>query len=427
MKYVNRKTSALLLAGVVGSCASVVMAADPKMRRAPEPTAPGADVSADRTIRRSVDPASRRYASADKLRGSKVENANKDNVGSVEELIIDRGSGSVAYVVLNAGGFLGIGTKQVAVPFSSFQWDPTNMRLTLESTAEQVKSWPEFKKENWMGTGDSLSTRLSREYYRTPSGYYPSSMPAEDGRVTGTVTRVERRAIPGTNSEEMVVTVLGNDSKSQDIVLGPTWYMAGNTVAVYRDASVDIRVTRVDRDGRPVMVARSLSVDSRDVPLYDEAGSPRWWSKQDSTVMGYPFLLDTDLDGKHIQARGEKCGKIDDLIVECNSGRIAFVSIDPDQNVLGIADTKRLIPWGVANVITTDAVLLDASKSMITNAPETPKDLASITGDSKYQNVYKGFDISEPYYYDQNWDENPNQPVRRDRDLNMPAPSRGPK
>lgn len=99
--------------------------------------------------------------------------------------------------------------------------------------------------------------------------------------------------------------------------------------------------------------------------------------------------------------------------------------------MLGIADTKRLVPWGVITLITTDGVSIDASKAMITSAPETPKDLAMLSGDSKYQNIYQGYGISEPYYYDRNWDNNSwnnnphnpsdvnnhNNPNRRDRDL----------
>lgn len=42
-------------------------------------------------MRSSMDRGMRQFASADHLRGSKVENANKDNVGKVDDLLIERG------------------------------------------------------------------------------------------------------------------------------------------------------------------------------------------------------------------------------------------------------------------------------------------------------------------------------------------------
>lgn len=432
MNTTSRTLSACALAAVVGACLSV--AAQPGTNNSSNQQLPPR--TTQRTdARPSYDYASRMFASADKLRGSTVENAAKKNIGTVSDLIIDRGSGAVTYVILNAGGFLGIGTKKVVVPFSSFGWNSADKALTLETTVDQAKTWPEFDEKNWSGTEESLSNRLGRDYYRTPQNYYPSSTSSDDTHIKGTVTRVDRRAIPGSATEEVVVTVRTSDGREQEVMLGPSYYTSNNANAVYRDAPIDVRVSRFDRNGNPVVVARSYNVNSKDTTLYDDSGKAHWWSWKSTPAqpIGFPFLLNSDIDGKHITARGEKCGKIEDLIIETGTGRVAFVSIDPDQNVLGIADTKRLVPWGVITLITTDGVSLDSTKAMITSAPETPKDLAMLSGDSKYQNIYQGYGISEPYYYDRTWDNNtwnnnPNNvnnhtnPNRRDRDLREREP-----
>ncbi|MBX3379586.1 MAG: PRC-barrel domain-containing protein [Phycisphaeraceae bacterium] len=419
MSTKTRTVSACLLAAAVGGCLCVAGEPATQQQMPPRTATPHADAAPTYVY------SSRTYASADKLRGATVENAAKKNIGSISDLIIDRGSGAVAYVVLSAGGFLGIGSKQVAIPFSSFGWDPNDRRLTLETTPENAKLWPEFDEKNWSGTEDSLSSRLSRDYYRTPQNYYPSSAGSDSTHIKGTVTRVDRRAVPGSATEEMVVTVRTNDGNEEDVVLGPSYYLAGNSNAIYRDAPIDVVVSRVDRDGRPVVVARSYNVQSKDTSLYDNSGKAHWWSWKKSNSnqpIGYPFLLNSEIDGKHINARGEDCGKVDDLIVETGTGRVVFLSIDPDQNVLGIADTKRLIPWGVAMVVTTDGVNLDATKAMITSAPETPSDLAMLANDSQFRTIYQSFGISEPYYYDRDWDNNSwnnrrGNPARRDRDV----------
>lgn len=412
----TRRLTACVLASIVGGCFSV--AAQPAQDPSTTRQMPPRHASPSEMRAPSFDYASRTYASADKLRGSNIENAAKKDVGSVSDLIIDRGSGAVTYVVVNAGGFLGIGTKKVVVPFSSFGWNAADKQLTLEATSDQVKSWPEYKEENWQSTSESLSNRLSRDYYRTPKNYYPSGAASGETVVKGTVVKVDRREAPGTNTEEMVVTVRKADGTEETVIVAPTYYMSGNTNPVYRDAPVEMRVSRIDRDGRPVVIARSFQVNSADVPLYDTSGKAHWWEfgKSDANAtIGYPFLLNTDIDGKQLLARGEKCGKVNDLIIETGTGRVVFISIDPDQNFLGIGDTKRLVPWGVAMVITKDAVMLDATKSMITSSPETPSDLGSISGDNRYQTIYQTYQISEPYYYDTNWD---NSSRRMDRDMN---------
>ncbi|MBX3388103.1 MAG: PRC-barrel domain-containing protein [Phycisphaeraceae bacterium] len=421
----TRRLTACVLASVVGGCFSVAAQPaqepskqDQNRQQDPNRQMPPRHANSGDMRTPSYNYASRTYASADKLRGSSIENAAKKDVGSVSDLIIDRGSGAVTYVVVNAGGFLGIGTKKVVVPFTSFGWNAADKQLTLEATSDQVKSWPEYKEETWQGTAESLSNRLSRDYYRTPKNYYPSSSTSDESVVKGKVTKVDRREAPGTNTEEMIVTVRRPDGTDESVIVAPTYYMSGNTNPVYRDAPVEMRVTRVERDGHPVLVARSFQVNASDVPLYDKSGKAHWWEfdKADKNrTIGYPFLLNSDIDGKQIYARGEQCGKVNDLIVETGTGRIAFLSIDPDQNILGIGDTKRLVPWGVAMVITEDSVMLDATKSMITSSPETPSDLSSISGDNRYQTIYQTYGISEPYYYDTNWN---NSSRRMDRDMN---------
>jgi sporulation protein YlmC with PRC-barrel domain len=53
-----------------------------------------------------------------------VYNPNGDAVGSIDELIIDPHSGQIQQVVIGVGGFLGIGDKPVAVPFSQLAVKP---------------------------------------------------------------------------------------------------------------------------------------------------------------------------------------------------------------------------------------------------------------------------------------------------------------
>jgi sporulation protein YlmC with PRC-barrel domain len=54
--------------------------------------------------------------------GFDQDNRNdRDKIGDVEEVILDR-DGKIEAVVIGVGGFLGLGKKEVAIPFKSVEW-----------------------------------------------------------------------------------------------------------------------------------------------------------------------------------------------------------------------------------------------------------------------------------------------------------------
>lgn len=86
--------------------------------------------------------------SANTYIGQKLYNANNDNVGSINDLIMKKDGGIVAAIV-GVGGFLGIGEKNVAVPMENIAVsqnpEGSDMKLTTTETAESLKAAPEFK------------------------------------------------------------------------------------------------------------------------------------------------------------------------------------------------------------------------------------------------------------------------------------------
>lgn len=80
---------------------------------------------------------------ASKINGSPVYNRNKDKIGTIDDLIVSP-TDRVPYVILSVGGFLGMGTHFVAVPFRSLQVVDKQMLLP-EATRESLKALPEFK------------------------------------------------------------------------------------------------------------------------------------------------------------------------------------------------------------------------------------------------------------------------------------------
>jgi putative membrane protein len=54
------------------------------------------------------------------LRGTKVYGANNENIGEINDIVVNR-NGQVVAVVVGVGGFLGIGEKDVAIPFQALE------------------------------------------------------------------------------------------------------------------------------------------------------------------------------------------------------------------------------------------------------------------------------------------------------------------
>jgi hypothetical protein len=78
-----------------------------------------------------------------KLVGAPVVNDANQSIGKIDDLLVGRGD-KVLYAVLSVGGFLGVGSKLVAVPYASLQIGAKDVVLP-GGNKDQLKSLPEFK------------------------------------------------------------------------------------------------------------------------------------------------------------------------------------------------------------------------------------------------------------------------------------------
>jgi hypothetical protein len=80
---------------------------------------------------------------ASKVVGSAVVNEANETVGTVDDLIVTPAE-VVPFAVLSVGGFLGMGTKYVVVPYSALRFQDKKIVLP-GATKESLKALPEFK------------------------------------------------------------------------------------------------------------------------------------------------------------------------------------------------------------------------------------------------------------------------------------------
>ena len=111
----------------------------------------------------------RRVLSASTLAGDQVQNSAGEDLGTVDEIMIDIPAGKVAYAVLSFGGFLGMGNKLFAVPWSALRLDEDKKHFILDVDKKKLENAPGFDKDNWPDMADtSWGTRIYSYYGAEP-------------------------------------------------------------------------------------------------------------------------------------------------------------------------------------------------------------------------------------------------------------------
>jgi sporulation protein YlmC with PRC-barrel domain len=106
---------------------------------------------------------------ASSLKGDKVVNHQGEDLGEIQEIMVDLDRGRVAYAVLSFGGFLGMGDKLFAIPWQAFSVDTVQKRLVLNTKKELLEKATGFDKTNWPNMADPTWGSNVYGYY----GYKP--------------------------------------------------------------------------------------------------------------------------------------------------------------------------------------------------------------------------------------------------------------
>ncbi len=88
------------------------------------------------------------------LMEDKVFDAEGMYQGRIEEMILDTHTGCIRYVVVAFGGFLGIGRKRFAVPWSALTPDLKYQRCVLNVIKMKLMAVPVFDDDPWLRRTD---------------------------------------------------------------------------------------------------------------------------------------------------------------------------------------------------------------------------------------------------------------------------------
>lgn len=79
--------------------------------------------------------------------GGEVRSMGNDSMGHIVDVIVD-GEGKPRAAIIDFGGFLGVGSRKIAIDWKALHFVPGASKryaIALELSREQVKAAPEYK------------------------------------------------------------------------------------------------------------------------------------------------------------------------------------------------------------------------------------------------------------------------------------------
>jgi hyperosmotically inducible protein len=115
---------------------------------------------------------------ASKLMGAPVNNAQGENLGKIENLIVDLSGGRIVAVIISSGGYLGMDGELSAVPPSALQYNAEHDTLQLDASKEMLSSSPHFNANEWPNFNQpAYASHVYRAYNVNP--YFNTDATAE--------------------------------------------------------------------------------------------------------------------------------------------------------------------------------------------------------------------------------------------------------
>lgn len=366
---------------------------------------------------------------ASEIIGSEIQNAEDNSLGSIDDLLVDRGTGRISHIVVHSGDILGMGGEKVAVPFEAFAYDFAEKEYMLNITADELESIGTSRPSDWvvLDSGDmegqlsALDTniRTTRKQQKDPyAAAFGNQAKAQE--ITGTVVGVNR--VNGPDGNEYISVQLDGSGADRDatnrdgstqpgtnqpganqpaanregtrtVILGPSWYVMGNEHAPMRGQKVTLKAVPHSGQGSQ-FIATGYSVDGKRMDLRGDDGRAMWHDD----ARGSSLVQLSEVIGRDAHARTEDSGEIQGALIEGQSGTVAMLVFDPNENVLGIGDDLKCVPWSEAS-IGSEIVRIDADVEMLKSCPTSPEDLTSLSTPQSLRPMYEPFDADVTQFH----------------------------
>jgi sporulation protein YlmC with PRC-barrel domain len=106
-----------------------------------------------------------RLIAADKVEGTYIYNPAGESLGSVEDVMIDKVSGKIAYAVVGFGGFLGIGDRHYPLPWEKLKYDTNMGGYVVDLDKRTLEGAPSYATDETVGWEDPAWGKRVYDYY----------------------------------------------------------------------------------------------------------------------------------------------------------------------------------------------------------------------------------------------------------------------
>ncbi len=241
------------------------------------------------------------------LTGTEVNNPENQDLGDIEDFVINAPDGRIVYDIISFGGVAGAGEKYAAVPANAIRLQPqahvavlNTTRQTLDSVAFNPGEYPNLSSPEYM-------QRLTKLFAAAPAGgalgYVPGQAPqaqdaAGDERawgaggphgknfnpstvktVTGMVENVggfKPEGAPAGVSPGLRLRVRTAEGKIVTVYAGPASYAEQKDFYIMPGDRISITGSETKIRSRTVILASELKKDAQTLQLRDQSGKPLW-------------------------------------------------------------------------------------------------------------------------------------------------------
>jgi sporulation protein YlmC with PRC-barrel domain len=103
------------------------------------------------------------------IKGASVYGSDDTKIGSVSTVLMEPDSKQIDRLVVGAGGVLGLGAHEVALPLGDFHWDTSKGGFKIAETEADLKSMPAWAANDHAAVGGSSPPPIDAAPARTPS------------------------------------------------------------------------------------------------------------------------------------------------------------------------------------------------------------------------------------------------------------------
>lgn len=273
-----------------------------------ESTQPGQTDDMDTTAQASAGQMN--FFKASEVMGLDVQSTADDDLGSIKDLVIDSREGHIAYSLISFGGFLNIGGKTAAVPWSSVTVQMQQKVARLDATEDKLnavvieegdisqlsqqqfaqKIHDNFNVEPYWGVYGFIPGQTGEgamSAWQANSAYNQKFDASKVTTVEGTIESVstfepESGAAPGVK-----LNVKTDDGKTMIVHTGPKQFIDQQELKFDQGKKIKITGAKVELDGQTVLIASKVTAEDKTVDLRDSQGKPHW-SQQQQQDMSQP-------------------------------------------------------------------------------------------------------------------------------------------